>query len=386
MKPGRKISLTYSAITISVVLVGCVVFLFGAKRYTTRLYYYYLEEKARVLAMEHYGEDDLDPVKYRNAVQRRQNSIPTSKELLVPFDSVPTALADYLDSSDIAALLRGEVVNFTHAGLVGTALPYYDNSGTFASLVLSRNPYGDEIAHAVGRSLAIILLVASLLLWMVSRLWAGRMVDRIDERYQAEKLFVNNAQHEINNPLAALRGECDVALLRDRPPEEYRAALQRIGTQADRINAIMQQLLALSNARKNISKQQYLTMSQWLRVAELPPFLLTVCNDFTTSVDPDSLQIIMQNLLSNASKYGGKTLPEVIVDRPTLSVVNHGPAIPEEELRHIFEPFYRGANAEQTAGHGIGLALARSLAEHNNATLDATSDAEATVFSLTFHR
>lgn len=386
MKPGRKISLTYSAITISVVLVGCVVFLFGAKRYTTRLYYDYLEEKARVLAMEHYGEDDLDPVKYRNVIQRRQNSIPTSKELLVPFDSVPTALADYLDSSDIAALLRGEVVNFTHAGLVGTALPYYDNSGTFASLVLSRNPYGDEIAHAVGRSLAIILLVASLLLWMVSRLWAGRMVDRIDERYQAEKLFVNNAQHEINNPLAALRGECDVALLRDHPPEEYRAALQRIGTQADRINAIMQQLLLLSNARKNPSKQQYLAMSQWLCVTELPPFLLTVRNDFTTSVDPDSLQIIIQNLLSNASKYGGDTLPEVIVDRPTLSIVNHGPTIPEEELSHIFEPFYRGANADQTAGHGIGLALARSLAEHNNATLDATSNADTTVFSLTFNR
>ena len=84
MKPGHKISLTYSTITILLVLVSSAVFYFGTRHYISSLYYNYLEEKARVLAMERYGQDDLDPVKYRNAVQRSQHAIPTSQELFVP--------------------------------------------------------------------------------------------------------------------------------------------------------------------------------------------------------------------------------------------------------------------------------------------------------------
>ena len=300
MKPGHKISLTYSTITILLVLVSSAVFYFGTRHYISSLYYNYLEEKARVLAMKRYGQDDLDPVKYSNAVQRSQHAIPTSQELFVPKDSIGIALAALLDSTQIAALQRGEVVHFDHEGEVGTAMLYYDNSGTFASVVLSRNPYGDEIAHTMRLLLVVFILSASLLLWLVSRLWASRMVNRIDQNYQTEKMFVNNAQHEINNPLAVISGECDVTLLRDRSPEEYRSALMRIAKQADRINGIITQLLAIDDARNRPQKAESIDLSEWFFQNELPPHKLYIHGSFRVKMDPDALYIAISNLIGNA--------------------------------------------------------------------------------------
>lgn len=386
MKPGHKISLTYSTITILLVLVSSAVFYFGTRHYISSLYYNYLEEKARVLAMERYGQDDLDPVKYRNAVQRSQHAIPTSRELFVPKDSIETALSSLLTGSQIASLLRGEVVHFDHEGEVGTALLYYDNSGTFASVVLSRNPYGDEIAHTMRLLLVVFVLGASLLLWLVSRLWASRMVNRIDQNYQTEKMFVNNAQHEINNPLAVISGECDVTLLRDRSPEEYRSALMRIAKQVDRINGIIIQLLAIDDARNRPQKAESIDLSEWFFQNELPPHKLYIHGSFRVKMDPDALYIAISNLIGNAVKYGDGSSVVVHAEYPTVSVTNHGSPIPAEELEHIFDPFYRAANADGIPGHGIGLALAHTLLQRNGAQLTVTSSSENTIFTIRFSK
>ena len=384
MKPGRKISLTYSTITILLVLVSSAVFYFGTRHYISSLYYNYLEEKARVLAMERYGQDDLDPVKYSNAVQRSQHAIPTSQELFVPKDSIGIALAALLDSTQIAALQRGEVVHFDHEGEVGTAMLYYDNSGTFASVVLSRNPYGDEIAHTMRLLLVVFILSASLLLWLVSRLWASRMVNRIDQNYQTEKMFVNNAQHEINNPLAVISGECDVTLLRDRSPEEYRSALMRIAKQADRINGIITQLLAIDDARNRPQKAESIDLSEWFSQNELPPHKLYIHGSFRVKMDPDALYIAISNLIGNAVKYGDGSPVVIHAEYPTVTVTNHGRPIPEDELEHIFDPFYRASNADGIPGHGIGLSLAHTLLQRNGARLTVTSSSENTIFTIRF--
>ena len=319
MKPGHKISLTYSTITILLVLVSSAVFYFGTRHYISSLYYNYLEEKARVLAMERYGQDDLDPVKYRNAVQRSQHAIPTSRELFVPKDSIETALSSLLTGSQIASLLRGEVVHFDHEGEVGTALLYYDNSGTFASVVLSRNPYGDEIAHTMRLLLVVFVLGASLLLWLVSRLWASRMVNRIDQNYQTEKMFVNNAQHEINNPLAVISGECDVTLLRDRSPEEYRSALMRIAKQVDRINGIIIQLLAIDDARNRPQKAESIDLSEWFFQNELPPHNLYIHGSFRVKMDSDALYIAIRNLIGSMPNIPPSPSPTTAAPSPPRS-------------------------------------------------------------------
>ncbi|MBQ9638848.1 MAG: hypothetical protein IJV22_04760 [Bacteroidales bacterium] len=93
------------------------------------------------------------------------------------------SLVPLCDSAQGFLLLDGKVVNFRCAGVVDSTLLYYDNQGTFASLVVSRNPYGESVVGALWLGLAMMVLLTVVLLWFISRLWASRMVNGIDADY-----------------------------------------------------------------------------------------------------------------------------------------------------------------------------------------------------------
>lgn len=252
MKTGHKISLIYSGITIGLIVIAGLTFYFFASNYIRNLYFHYMQEKAHAVAEEKFSKDELDPVKYRNVVIRRKTSIPTSKELFVNVENRILArqvLSTYLDDEQIKQLYANQTVNFEHGQEVGTAFVYYDNTGTFAVIVLSRNPYGTDIAHTLRWALLLLVLVSAGVLWLISRLYAMRMLNRIDRDYQTEKMFVNNASHEINNPLTAIQGECEVGLLREYNTREYLDILRRIAHEAERVETIMRELLQFSHVR-----------------------------------------------------------------------------------------------------------------------------------------
>ena len=225
MKIGNKISLIYSMITIGLVVITALICFFVASNLTQSIYFNYLEEKAHALAEEKFSEDELDAVKYRNVVIIRQNSIPTSKEMFINVADRAAAekqLMQYLDRGEIERLFANQTIKFEEKQEVGIAFIYYDNTGTFAVFVLSRNPFIDDINKMLLVGLIALVLLSSGVLYLISRLYAWRMLNRIDMDYQAEKMFVNNASHEINNPLTAIQGECEVALMMNHQTAEYR--------------------------------------------------------------------------------------------------------------------------------------------------------------------
>jgi signal transduction histidine kinase len=378
MRTGHKISLIYSGITIGLLLVAGLVFYFFSSNYIRNLYFHYMEEKAHAVAEEKFSKDELDPVKYRNVVIRRKNSIPTSRELFVRVDDRQRsrqALEAYLTDEQIQRLYANQTVNFEHGEEVGTAFVYYDNTGTFAVIVLSRNPYGTDIAHTLRWALLLLVLVSAAVLWLISRLYAMRMLDRIDRDYQTEKMFVNNASHEINNPLTAIQGECEVALLADRTVPEYKDALQRISHEADRVVTIMRELLSFSHVRNGE------TMADCEPVS-MSPLIETVANgqckvechgDFTIEGDINLLRIAFQNLVGNAVKYSNGKPVTVTVANHRVVIRDEGIGIPETELPHIFEPFYRAHNTQGVRGHGVGLALAKAILERHGARISVKS-------------
>ena len=378
MRTGHKISLIYSGITIGLLLVAGLVFYFFSSNYIRNLYFHYMEEKAHAVAEEKFSKDELDPVKYRNVVIRRKNSIPTSRELFVRVDDRQQArqtLEAYLTDEQIQRLYANQTVNFEHGEEVGTAFVYYDNTGTFAVIVLSRNPYGTDIAHTLRWALLLLVLVSAAVLWLISRLYAMRMLDRIDRDYQTEKMFVNNASHEINNPLTAIQGECEVALLADRTVPEYKDALQRISHEADRVVTIMRELLSFSHVRNGE------TMADCEPVP-MSPLIETVANgqckvechgDFTIEGDINLLRIAFHNLVGNAVKYSNGKPVTVTVANHRVVIRDQGIGIPETELPHIFEPFYRAHNTQGVRGHGVGLALAKAILERHGARISVKS-------------
>jgi len=231
------------------------------------------------------------------------------------------------------------------------------------------------------------VLVSAGVLWLISRLYAMRMLDRIDRDYQTEKMFVNNASHEINNPLTAIQGECEVGLLRDYSAQEYQDILRRIAHEAERVVTIMRELLQFSHVRSG----EEMTELEPVNIASLLQSLtegrceLDCKSDFTVSADAHLLRMAFHNLINNAIKYSDGKPVSITVSDHLVVIRDQGIGIPKDDLPHIFEPFYRASNTGSVMGHGVGLALAKAILEKHGAKVSVESQqGEGTTVCVAF--
>jgi two-component system sensor histidine kinase MprB len=98
----------------------------------------------------------------------------------------------------------------------------------------------------------------------------------------------------------------------------------------------------------------------------------------------DRLARAVNNLLDNARKYSPDGEPiEVAVGEGEVTVRDHGPGIPTDELEHVFDRFYRGASSRDESGSGLGLAIVRQVAEsHGGEATAEAAEGGGTVFRL----
>ena len=379
MKTGNKLALFYSAITIGVIAVVTLVFYWVSTSYISRLYYSYLTEKAYATAQKHWEKDETDDESYARIPQRYEETLPVATEILLNADSLETrqVLSRYLDATQVRSLYQEDIVHFKHDTQMGAALYYPDNEGNFIVIVLSGNQYGMDIQHRIGWLLLGMLVISAVLVYFVGRLYATRMVDRIDAAYQSEKSFISNASHELNNPLTAIQGECEISLLKERTPAEYQAALGRIASETKRIILLMKNLLFLSHGDKEILKNARETVL-------LADFLMQFVGNrvrFTTDhfafaieANPHLLKIAIGNILNNACKYSGEAPVEMQLKGSVLTITDMGIGIPEEEIARVYQPFYRASNTREFAGHGIGLSLSMRILRSYGAEITITSE------------
>lgn len=380
IKPSRKLSLIYSGISILMMTVVGVVVYIVTSGSIQDIYYDYLDDKAELLAIEHFEKNTIDTTSYANVVRRLQNTIPTSKELFIDLTDTSKAnvlLHRYLDSKEIASLYNPDIetVHFQYGKEVGSALLYQDQTAAYGVLVMSANPYGARVQKVV-RVWIVMLTVASLLLLVfVNRLGVVKVMKRIDMRYQREKMFVNNASHEINNPLTAIQGECEIALMKERPREELVLAINKIATENERVIDVMRSLLQFTSQdtvdRDSLDR---IDIEQFMRENFGCPGINITCeSNFAVMMPYGLLKIAMRNIVSNAKKYSSHKPVEIKIGHNTVHVVDHGMGIDRSELKHIFEPFYRGARTRGIEGHGIGLSLAKQILDTYGARISIKS-------------
>jgi two-component system heavy metal sensor histidine kinase CusS len=212
------------------------------------------------------------------------------------------------------------------------------------------------------------------------------MIDRLASLVTAGRRFVSHAAHELRSPLAALRGELELALRHPRSAESYRASIAEALDNTNRLVTLAQDLLAL--ARLEVSAAPSAPAAVALRelVSEAAR-ASRVSRDggdpqaevAVRGVEPEDipeLQLrgrgsdltrMLRNLLDNAiahSPPGGEVRVRCQVEpqRVTLTVSDQGPGVSEELRERIFEPFFRGDAERERSGAGLGLAIAREIA------------------------
>jgi len=247
---------------------------------------------------------------------------------------------------------------------------YADLSG------MAEDVYKKDLRTYMAFLSVLMFILTALLLWLVGKFYASRIVDRLEVAYKSEKDFISNASHEINNPLTAIQGECEITLLKERTPQEYQGALQRIAAETKRIILLMKHLLFLSHGNKEIlrSAVESVMLADFLmQFAENRVRFSPDSFGFGINANPHLLKIAIGNLVDNALKYSGDEVVDIRLRSHILEIEDRGIGIPEEELEGIAQPFYRAANTRGYPGHGIGLSLSIRILQTYGATVEIVS-------------
>ncbi len=225
---------------------------------------------------------------------------------------------------------------------------------------------------------------------------------RIEASMLQQKQFTSDASHEIRTPLSAIRGTLEVLIRKQREPQIYEEKISGVITQVDRLNVLLEQLLQLARIDSSniIAKNEPIQLQQFIskvnekwksKAAERGIFLeLNIPEDALVSGDKIFLELMLDNLLSNAIKYGkenGCILLNWDITSKSLSVKDDGIGISSEVLPHIFSRFFRADESRSSAvsGNGLGLSIAKRLAELQHIILFAESEpGKGSTFTLQF--
>ena len=191
------------------------------------------------------------------------------------------------------------------------------------------------------------------------------LLERLEVSFNAQKMFVSNVSHELRTPLAALIAELDLASQKERTSAQYKAAIQNALGDARRMNKLIDGLL-------NLAKADYRPEEIKMHEIRLDETLLDVRSQqlvnhglITVNGNLYLLSIAFANLIENNCKYSPDqtSIVQIASHGPwaTISFTDNGNGLTETDKQQIFTLFYRGANENQTKGHGIGMTLAKKI-------------------------
>ena len=226
------------------------------------------------------------------------------------------------------------------------------------------------------------------------------MLDRLDRAFEGQRRFTADASHELRGPLNVLRGDIEVALRRERSPEEYRETLDRCRQEVVRLSRLASDLLVLARSDAGLPLEQRVEIDlhalaariseRYRPLASQRNVRIDVCGSSAeVAGDPRLLERVVANLVDNAVKHSPPgAAVHVTVEHAdgnvALTVRDDGPGIPPEQVPRLFTRFFRGDPARPRAeGSGLGLSIARAGAEAHKGVLEYLGDTSGAVFRLT---
>jgi len=228
------------------------------------------------------------------------------------------------------------------------------------------------------------------------------MLERLEASFQRERRFTADASHELRTPLAAMEAILGVIRSERREPEEYEQALDDLAEETTRLRSLVESLLELAREARPAGTQWALVdisalvedVVDALRpLAEAKSLSLEsrAAPGLTVDGDGDSLVRLLLNLVENAIKFteqGGITVSAASRNGSVVvEVTDTGIGIAPDELPQIFERFHRSDSSRSTRGMGLGLSLARQIAENHAGTLTVRSrEGEGSTFIVTLQR
>ncbi|MEM6806518.1 MAG: ATP-binding protein [Bacteroidota bacterium] len=417
MKIRDRLTWTLSLSTLIAIAILSILLYYFTAKFHEQEFFTRLEERVAITELI-FLENDAE---LESTVRDRfLQTLDEEKEYAISFKPAGKDSMRNMFPEDFANRIKIEKkVNFRQGPRQGVGIHYYLPKGEYAVVVTAVDTFGQRKLNFLRKLLLFGGLAAVFLLGFVDRLALTRalkplenkiqeassitadrldvrlqvdnpedeigkvarafnnMLDRLQNSFEAQKLFVRNASHEIRNPLTAISGEAEVLLQKKRSSEEYQSALFSIHNESKRLQILMDQLLDLekTDALSSLPSPEPFPIDQCL----LESVELLQNSRFKLEIDlkddeqlvygsPYLIQTALANVLENALKYSDEE-DAVTVEFSSrhshhlIRIIDKGVGIPKEDLEKIFLPFFRSTNARRKKGHGIGLALVKNIIE-----------------------
>jgi two-component system sensor histidine kinase CiaH len=235
----------------------------------------------------------------------------------------------------------------------------------------------------LGGGLAVLALAGA-----VGFVYAGRALVPIRDSLRRQREFAADASHELRTPLTIVRGSVEHLRRHQRQPvAEVGEALDDIEAEVDRLTSLVDDLLLLARSDSGVIEMQRESVDlaevagealQRLRAQAEARGVDLRLDAAPTAVmgDPDRLRQLVAILIDNAIRHSPSGTAVRVGIRgdahPGISVEDDGPGIRSEDLPHLFDRFWRGADAP-AGGTGLGLAIAAWIAEHHGGRITASN-------------
>lgn len=218
-------------------------------------------------------------------------------------------------------------------------------------------------------------------------------LDAIASAEKEQQQFIADVSHELRTPLTVMRGSLEVALEEDRSAEEYREAMGNALLEVRHLTRLSQNLLFLARGQAGRVTLSFANVDLVKFMSEVTRDLLPAMTDrdlelsvdlpegpIRAFIDSDRMQQVLHNLLENAIRYteaGGK-VRVTLTSAPgeaRIEVSDTGIGIPEANLPHVFERFFRSDRARRAhpGGSGLGLSIVRWIVEAHKGTVSVRS-------------
>ena len=229
------------------------------------------------------------------------------------------------------------------------------------------------------------------------------MFDRLEHSFETEQQFTSDASHELRTPMAVIMAQTELALEKPRTQDQYRQALEVIRRQGRQMNTLIASMLDYT--RLELRPENYplsdLDYTELVNALADDMSLIKYKNIVLSAQIAEGVRIqgndfllerAIRNLIDNAYKYGkenGNILVKLCLTSENMAecqIIDDGPGIPQDEIEHIFDRFYRGASYKsgRVPGSGLGLSIVLKIAEIHKGTIRAESSDKAGESGSTF--
>lgn len=447
MTTKTKITLTFSLLTGATVILLCTVVFFMVKENKQQYFVSRLKDRASIVAPDllagkelHALREDLDPLSEEKYFLLPVNPSTNTPELGAG-PQLPASFYNRVLNNGEAWTV--EQYHFHFGQLISQA------NRNFIVLVLARDELG-KVRLAFLRNVLVFGSIGSILMAVVvGRFFARRviqpvaaitrevnrisasnlhkrlpistsfdeleqlkhtfndMLDRLETSFEIQSNFINNASHELKTPIATIMAETEILLSKRREIPEYEDALRNISKYAQKLGTLTESLLKLTQTGYDGQKQV-------LDIVRIDEILLEVLGDLNI-LFPDNkvnlrmddspedellltwpcnrplLSLALLNIIGNAVKYSDNKEVFVVLctnnEAIRITITDVGIGIAQEDVPHLFEPFFRGKNAGRYTGYGLGLPIAQKIIRMHGGVLNIQSEqGKGTLATIAFNR